>query len=351
MKSIKVLVTGAGAPGIKGTVYSLKNNPDNRQVTVVGTDINEDVIGAYICDKFYVIPPATDKDRYLNSLINICKSEKINVLLPQNTFELEILMNNYSKFEKISTKVIVASKSSLDIANNKYLLMNICKRIGVPVGEFYKVSSFDNLLDKAKILGWPSKNIVVKPPISNGMRGVRIISEKIDRKEIFYNEKPSSLYTTMDSLREILGSNFPDLIVTEYLPGKEYSVDVFRSSDNLTVIPRLRHQVKSGITFYGEVINNQDLIKYCSMISSELDMQNCYGFQFKLDSQGTPKILESNPRIQGTMVLATLSGANIIYACIKKSLNEDIQEFNVKWGTKFLRYWGGIGISDQITEI
>ena len=62
--------------------------------------------------------------------------------MPQNTFELEILANNIEKFSRIGTKVVTASKSSINIANDKYLLMNICKELGVPVGDFYKVNNF-----------------------------------------------------------------------------------------------------------------------------------------------------------------------------------------------------------------
>jgi len=346
-KEINVLVTGAGAPGIKGTIYSLKKNYDNRKIFIIGTDMKDDVVGSYLCDKFYVIPSAKKGSHYIDRLLKICKNDKVHVLLPQNTFELEVLAKNYHKFLSIGTKVVLASENSIEIANDKYHLMSICKDIGVPVGQFYKVNNSNELLSKAELLGWPSKNVVVKPPISNGMRGVRIISESIDQKKMFYEFKPTSLYIKMSDLINILGDNFSELIVTEYLPGKEYTVDVFRSEKNITVIPRIRHDIRSGITFSGEVANNKDLIKYCTIISEKLNLKNCYGFQFKLDENNVPKILESNPRIQGTMVLATIANANIIYASVKKALDEEVDEFNIKWGTKFKRYWGGIGISDD----
>lgn len=350
-KSVNVLVTGAGAPGIKGTIFSLKNNYDDRKIIVIGTDMKEDVVGSHICDKFRVIPPAKNADDYLEVLLQVCKKDKVDVLLPQNTLELEILANNIDKFEKIGTKVVTASKSSIDIANDKYLLMQTCKKLGIPVGKFHKVNNFDDLISKAKDLGWPSENVVVKPPVSNGMRGVRIISEFINSKKMFYEEKPNSLFTKMDDLKTILGDEFPELIVTEFLPGEEFTVDVFKDNENITVIPRVRHEVRSGITFSGEVVKHDDLITYCKLISNELNMENCYGFQFKLDKNNIPKILESNPRIQGTMVLATIANANIIYASVKKALGEEIPIFNIKWGTKFLRYWGGVGINNEITII
>ena len=49
-RPIAVIVTGAGAPGIQGTLYSLKQNYDNRSFHVIGTDINDFVVGKYLCD-------------------------------------------------------------------------------------------------------------------------------------------------------------------------------------------------------------------------------------------------------------------------------------------------------------
>ena len=141
IKSINVLVTGAGAPGIKGTIYSLKNNYDNRKVFVIGTDMRDDVVGAHLCDKFYVIPPAKNSKEYLDALLKICKDDKVHVLLPQNTFELEILANNINRFKLIGTEVVTASKTSINVANDKFLLMTKCKKLGIPVGDFYKVNN------------------------------------------------------------------------------------------------------------------------------------------------------------------------------------------------------------------
>ena len=60
MDRLKVLITGSGAPGISGTIYSLRNNYDNRKIEVIGTDSNAETIGKYLCDKFFKIAPAID---------------------------------------------------------------------------------------------------------------------------------------------------------------------------------------------------------------------------------------------------------------------------------------------------
>ena len=347
MNSVKVLITGAGAPGIKGTIYALKNNFDNRKIEIVGTDMKDNVIGKYLCDYFFVIPKALDTNNYLNVLFDICEREKVTIIVPQNTMELSILSENKEKFRKIGVSILVSNKEAIDVANNKFQIMKMCKVIGLPIGQFYKVNNLNDLIDSAKKLGWPHEKIVVKPPISNGLRGVRIIDENINLKELFYNEKPTSLFVKMENLKKILSEKFPELVVMEYLPGDEYTVDVLRVNNNITVIPRKRDLIRSGITFNGTTENNKKLIEYSKLLSEKIGLEYCFGFQFKMDKNGIPKILESNPRIQGTMVLATFSGANIIYGAVKALLGEEVPEFKIIWKTKILRYWGGISIYDN----
>lgn len=345
-----ILLTGTGAPGTYGTIYSLRNNYDNEKVWIIGTDIRDEVIGKYLCDKFYVIPPPQAKNDYLETLRNICIDNSVDVIFPQNTAELKILSETIDVFNKIGVKLIISPSKSIAIANNKSKLMEICSQHNIGTGKFFIATNMDQLFHYAKKLGWPKNNIVIKPPDSNGMRGVRVISENIDQKKMFFSEKPSNIYTSLNDLRTVLGEEFPALIVTEYLPGKEYTIDCFRHDNISIAVPRTRDLVRTGITFNGTIIKNERLIRYTKELSELLDLRYCFGFQFKLDKEGNPKILECNPRVQGTMIMSTLAGANIIYHSVKAALNEEIPPVKISWNTKFMRYWGGIYI-DQINHV
>jgi carbamoyl-phosphate synthase large subunit len=346
LDNITVLVTGCGAPGIKGTLYSLEKNFDGRKIRTVGTDIREDAVGSYLCNRFFKISKPSSEN-YLSQLLNICKKEQVNVLLPQNTSELLILAEHKNEFERSGTVIAVSDKNAIDVANDKSNLLSAAQEVGVPVPRFYLADNKDELLDYAQLLGWPQMRVVVKPPVSNGMRGLRIIDESIDRKKMFYQEKPSHVYMKMKDLLEILGESFPALQVTEYLPGEEYTVDLL-SAGKLTIVPRSRDRIASGITFDGTVKYNRDIIDFSEKLSKKIGLKYAFGFQFKLDDRGRARLLESNPRIQGTMVLATFAGANVIYGAVKHALREDIPEFEISWGTRILRYWGGLGIKDEV---
>ena len=346
-KKIKVLLTGTGAPGTHGTVYALRENPDNRDISIIGTDCSDNVIGHYLCDGFYPISPASNPYVYLGDLRKICEKEQIDVILPQNTAELPILAASKSMFlEDFGTKIAVSSKKSIDIANNKYRLALVAQEIGVPVPKFEMCSTFEQLLKAAQDYGWPNTPVVVKPPCSNGSRGLRIVTEEYSWEQ-YYHEKPNGVFISMSHLRDILGDNFRDLLVCEYLPGYEYTVDLFRGNGRKIEVPRKRDVIKSGITFNGTTEDHPQLAALSRKLADAVNLEYCFGFQFKLDADGMPKLLECNPRVQGTMLLSVMAGANIIYAAVKMALGEEIPKFNVKWKTRLLRYWGGVGVDEN----
>jgi carbamoyl-phosphate synthase large subunit len=337
MKPLKILVTGSGAPGIAGTIYSLRNNFDNRPVEIIGTDCNPDAVGRDLCDKFYQIA-GIDEIGYLTDLNKILDIERTAVLIPQNTKELEILSSLVVSYR---CPIIVSSKRSIGLANDKGMLLD---------NQFEYLSSYHpkgitnkKSLKKAMIhYGWPNNPVVIKPPISNGMRGFRIIDESFNPKESFYTDKPDNTRTTWKALKKVLGKTFPELLVCEYLPGKEYSVDCFRWGNRIDVIPRERTQIRSGITFAGKLVKHEYIISECKRLAKILDLKYCFGFQFKEDKDGKPQLLECNPRVQGSMVMSTLAGANVIWASVKAALGGDIPEFDIDWNCSFKRYWGGI---------
>jgi len=351
MNKINILVTGGGSPGIIGTIYSLKNNYDQRDIQIVCTDAKSDCVGKYVADKFYQIKKANDVQDYLSDIFSIVISEKIDVILPQNTAELSVLSHNKSKLLDMGCKVIISSYNNLIRANSKFELLEVCKELEIPYPEYYLIKNKGDLIAKATKLGWPDNTVLIKHPSLNGSRGIRIIDENVNYKDLFYNQKPTNMYTKLDDFLKIIGDNFDPLLVMEYLSGEEVSIDVFRDSENFISIPRLRNEIRSGISFKNSAVKRSDLIGYSKKLSDYLDLEFCFGFQFKYDKNGIPKILECNPRVQGTMIFSTIMGANIIYSSIKSCLGEKIPQFSLDWNTRLLRYWGAVGMNDKVTKI
>jgi carbamoyl-phosphate synthase large subunit len=348
-----ILITGGGAPGIAGTIYALKNNPDKKRFKIVTADMKDDPVGKYLSDSFYLLPSPESTD-YLSVLKKIIEKESISVILPQTTREIEFYSKNKELLNNSGVKVIVSDHKGIQRANDKYHILLACKEIGIPFPAFFLVKSVNEMKEAIKSLGYPEKKVVVKPRFSNGLRGVRILTKEGLSFTNYIHEKPDGLEIDLNNFLQIFSnepaSNFPELLVTEYLPGKEYTVDVFRNQQISVVIPRERKSIRSGITFETEIdLSRSDLITYSKLLAEHLNLTYCFGFQFKLDKKGLPKILESNPRVQGTMVASLFAGFNMIYYSVKEILGEEVPNENIKLKDKtvFKRFWGGVGISEE----
>ncbi|WP_411967230.1 ATP-grasp domain-containing protein [Haloferax sp. YSSS75] len=355
MNGITVLITGCGAPGTIGTIWSLNQNKDNRSIRTIGTDVRDEQPGRFVCDEFHKVPPA-DSPNFVDELLSICDSEDVDVVLPQVTAELQHLSESRDRFASVGTEIAISNKQSVEQANSKKRLTDLCGQLGIPSPDNQIVRTWSQLRKAASSLGYPENPVVVKPPISNGQRGFRIITEDMENQHRFYEKKPDGTKISMQQLHAVLGDSFPELLVMEYLPGEELSVDVFRNEDQTVPIPRSRDRVRSGISFQTTIKRDTEIISYVQDLSEEIDLQYVFGFQFKRREDGTPVILECNPRIQGTMVASTVAGSNLIYAAVKEAIGETQLEFGTNWGSKFYRYWGGIGKNrghpfDNIGEI
>jgi len=339
-----------GAPGTWGTVFSLATNFDNREIRAVGCDANADVVGRRICCKFHQVPRG-DEEGFIDEIQRICILEDIDVILPQCTSELEPLAKAKDTLKNQGTVVATSDYEAVVLANNKCALMRVAEEARVPIPEHGLARNFEELETLAFKLGYPEKPIVVKPPVSRGMRGLRIIDSKLERSNLFWTEKPSGIEVTLDDLKFLEKSDWlSPLLVMEHLPGREYSVDVLANAGHTVVaVPRSRDSLRSGITFTGSTDPVPELIEYAERLTARIGLSYAFGFQFKQDCEGQHRLIECNPRIQGSMFLTVGSGANIIYGAVKLALNEALPDFKVKWGSRMFRYWGMV-IEKEIVE-
>jgi carbamoyl-phosphate synthase large subunit len=86
-------------------------------------------------------------------------------------------------------------------------------------------------------------------------------------------------------------------------------------------------------------------------LAKALGLRYAFGFQFKLDQDGTPKILECNPRVQGTMVASVFSGVNVVWMSVREALGYPVRSIPKKLkSSEFYRYWGGLGTTGRRFE-
>jgi len=103
------------------------------------------------------------------------------------------------------------------------------------------------------------------------------------------------------------------LLVTEYLPGEEYTVDCISDLEGhlLVANPRLRGRIGRGIALGARSVEAPQIEDWLRSASEELKITGPWFAQFKRDRDGNFKLLEINTRVAGSMGLTRYAGINI----------------------------------------
>ena len=299
-KKINVLIFPAGAENALEIYYSLRFNI---HLQVFGASGKPDHAGFiyppdhYIEGNYYINSPSFLED--FNSLIS---EYKIDIVIPtHDTIALYMAENR----ESIQAKIVVSNSQTARICREKkltYALMSkydFCPHI---FKEPQDISSFP---------------VFLKPNRGEGSKGTQ-------------------LGKSMAEVSARIASD-PEVIICEYLPGRELTVDCFtnRKRELLFVGPRTRERVQMGISFHSETVELTEEIKnIATSINDELELQGAWFFQIKQDAHGHYKLLEISARQAGTMALYRQLGVNFALLSVFDVLGEDVSilknQFEIK---------------------
>lgn len=332
-------MTGAGAPGAAGIIKCLLMD-STIQLTIA--DADENAVGRHLHPCFFTIPKADD-DNYVEDVLALCQQEKVDLVLPLVTKELFPLAQHQERFQEAGVQVLVSSHKAIQTANDKGSCYKYLKESGIPVPQFFVAKTMEEFIHAAFMLGHPQAPFCFKPAVANGSRGFRIVWDSINEADLLFNQKPYNTFITYTHAVKILSSQpFPPLVVTEYLPGDEYSVDCVADHGKvLLVVPRLRQKMINGISVQGRFEKDTDIMGYCTRIIEAIGLHGNIGIQIKRNAEGKPLLLEINPRVQGTIVAALGAGVNLPLLAVENAMGSPLKEemMEVKWGRAFSRYW------------
>ena len=295
---MKVMITGAGAPGGSAAIKGLRDAGH----VVTSVDIDSAAVGRHFSNNFETISPAFS-GKFIYSLLNAALKHQVECIIPLVTNELIALSENLETFQKNNIEVIVSDNHNLKIANNKLLCYEILSSLSLAVPKFQRVEKIVDLKKQVIELGYPNFPVVIKPSCSNGSRGVRIFDPDIDfYKEVFL-KKPGSLRCNIDqyilNLKQVPG--LPELVITEFLPGEEVTVDAICKNGSVRIfLLRRRNKIRSGISVAGQFFFDQNIYDNVVKFCAKLKLNGPIGLQFKKSVEGFYKLIEINPRVQGT---------------------------------------------------
>jgi carbamoyl-phosphate synthase large subunit len=343
MKDLTVLSTACSSAFMPGFFRCLKSNKE-RNIRIIGVDMQYDPSIKLLVDTFYQVPAVTSDD-YVDKIIDICRKEKVDVFFPQMSSELLIINENKSRFENIGVMVSLSTSDTLHIANNKLKLYKFMDDNNLPTPDYFHIKNISDLEKTCNVLGYPEKAVCLKLTESSGSRGVRIIDSSKSRYDIFVNDKPNSIYTTLKDMVEVLSekNDLPEMIVMEYLPGIEYSVDLLAVNGRVQYIVGRKNNVSLMSIAQDSTLAEEPIAyKLCIDLVRLMNLDGNIGFDFLYDEDGIPILMDINPRITATISVSAAGGVNFPYLRIKQLLGEELPEVNINYGVRLKRKYSEV---------
>lgn len=315
---INILVTGVGSLIAQGIIRTIKSS--QLKIRIIGTDYFPHAVGLYWIDKGYILPDFLKADideiQWLEKVIDIIKTEKIEIVLIGLDFEVVCFAKNKKLIEdETNAKIIVGDLDIVNICNDKWKTAEFLKSNNLPFPNSCLPGDEEYFLQHNKF------PLIIKPRSGFRSRDLYIVN---NREEFDYAVKncPKPV------IQEIVGD-----IDQEYTCGTQlYDGKVISSIS-------LRRDLKDGNTFRAfltkECYKVNDFVKKAALILGLFGPAN---FQLRVSTKG-PVIFEINPRFSGTTSIRTLFGCNEVEILIKAIRDNQMKvDYSLREGV-VLRYF------------
>ncbi len=306
---------------------SRKPRKEFKNVTVIFGDPNKPDPLKPLCvfddDDFYTIDQLKDALRqidgyrytYLNNHDTLVNDlVKIN---PKTDFVLNLCDEGYSNdpkkelhvpavLEVIGLPYTGGGPQCLAFCYDKSLVRGIAKEMDIPVADAFFIKAEDSTFELS--FGFP---IIVKPNFGDSSFGItqRSVAHSVEQ-----------LVNAISEIRERFGYEKP-ILVEEFLPGKDFTVGIIGNpTESYTALPIIQEdysvlppdlpricgyeakwmpdspywQIKSIPADLPEEVE-KFVIECCLKLFERLECRDYARFDWRIDSQGNPKILEVNP--------------------------------------------------------
>lgn len=307
---MKILITQIYCYASIAIVKLLKNK-SNLDIEIWGCDCGPlgYVSGSLLVDKYVQAPKIHDVD-YTNYIKGIYINNQIDFIISVDEEELLIFCQNNLKKD---CKIVIPPKEILELFMNKLEASKKISEMGINIPPV-----LTDLSHASKIIFRKKKSV--------GSRGIYII----DLKNAAYVENHFN----------------EDEFIQEYITGEEYTVDVFSDKDGnpKLIIPRVRLEIRNGMSFKTKLIHDEHIIQKCKLILEKFRIPGLCNLQF-IKRNSDIFFIELNPRFAGSGIASNIASFNYIELYIKHFLLDcELQSFDyymskVIWNAVITKYY------------
>jgi len=221
--------------------------------------------------------------------------------------------------------ILGSSAEVIDLAEDRRQFENFLNQLGVPQPPGAGVTSIDEALSTAKLIGYP---VLIRPSYVLGGRAMEIVH---DTSELI---RYMSLAMELDTKHPVL--------IDKYLEGKEVEVDAVCDGERVFIPGIMEHIERAGVhsgdsmaVYPGVNLTEQEigtLVDYTTRIGLGLQVKGLMNIQFVIMPGTTTQessiyVLEVNPRASRTIpFISKVTGVPMINVATKVMLGESLKK-------------------------
>lgn len=297
MNDIRILFTGVGRRVELIQAFRDAASALNTTVKIYGADMSGTAPGLAYCDHFTRVCAMRDAD-YIPQLLDICKKNHINLLIPTIDTDLQVLADHKATFREVGCMVLVSSPEMIRICRDK----NYTSRFFVDCGLHAPIPTNDYTKYDG---GYPA---FIKP--KDG-------SSSIDAYRV---DNEAELAFHAAQIREY--------VIQPYISGTEYTVDVFCDFEGnaVSIVPRERIAVRAGEVLKTRICMDETITKEVEKLIDRFKPCGPLTVQLIRDkNSGLDYYIEINPRYGGGAPLSMKAGAKSAETILRLMAGEDVR--------------------------
>lgn len=296
--SWKILVTDGRSLASLATIRSL----GQRGHTIhcgESFSLNLSSYSKYVDEKILYPDPEESAKEFVHFLLSACEQEEYDLVLPVRDATTIQLSRHRSEFNQV-TNIYVAKYENLAPLMDKGETIKIAQRAGVPTPKTWFPEETEIGRIKDEIEEGVDYPVLVRPRRSSGSRGIRHVTG------------PDDLDDAFDFVSEEYGMP----IVQEYIEKSGYTTACLLFDEEQNVVGEFSYErikeypLSGGPTVVGVSTDDQEAKKHARELLTKADWMGPAEIEFILDQQGTPRLLEVNPRLWMPIQLAISSGVD-----------------------------------------
>lgn len=264
----------------------------SRHVELVGASSLSSNHGAYVFRQYVDGVPLVGDPGFIDALNALIVSRRVDFIFPAHD---DVVLGIARHLEELACLVIGSSRRTCEICRSKRMTYQALQgKLAVP--RVFALNEPD--------IKFP---VFLKPDVGQGSKGVHVA----------HNRGELDFYRAQD----------PSLLVLEYLPGSEYTVDCFSDRHGRLRFVGARERIRqvNGISVDTAPVRDVRLNEMACVIHAELAPRGAWFFQVRRNASGDFVLMEVAPRVSGSMGLYRTLGVNFPLLSVFDRMGQDVE--------------------------